>query len=313
MQVVQRGWTLQESIAPASVEFFSREGEYLGMNTTPEQQIHEITGIPVAALRGSPLSQSGSDERMRWAAECHTTKREDKAYCSQGIFNVFIPVMYGEGENASIRLREDIEKRLGRKLDLEKDLSQSCIYGLVLSLGGLPASHHKQGLIHTAVSPLRPDLSARGKNIIVTGGGTGIGKAIAVAFAQAGAASVTILGRREDRLKTAAKEIGKNATNGATTIVYKVTDLMSCDETDAAFQSITDAWMLQTPGGIAGYDSDEFMRELNVNVLSAWNAVQAFLPLATPERTIINISARPCAHRTNARHERVRSQQGRRA
>jgi hypothetical protein len=98
-----------------SVEFFSREGEYLGSKTTLEQQIHEITGIPITALRGSPLSQFRSDERMRWAAKRHTKKREDEAYCLQGIFNVFIPVMYGEGENAFIRHGEEIDKRLGRK------------------------------------------------------------------------------------------------------------------------------------------------------------------------------------------------------
>jgi hypothetical protein len=43
----KRGWTLQELIAPTSVEFFSREGEYLGSRTTLEQQIHEVTGIPI--------------------------------------------------------------------------------------------------------------------------------------------------------------------------------------------------------------------------------------------------------------------------
>jgi hypothetical protein len=102
------------------VEFFSREREYLGSKRTLEQQIHGITGIPISALRGSPLSQFGADERMRWAAKRHTKKREDEAYCLQGIFNVFIPVMYGEGENAFIRLREEIDKRRRSKLDLEK-------------------------------------------------------------------------------------------------------------------------------------------------------------------------------------------------
>ena len=50
-----RGWTLQELVAPASVEFFSKEGEQLG-NKILERHIHEATGIPVKALQGSPLS-----------------------------------------------------------------------------------------------------------------------------------------------------------------------------------------------------------------------------------------------------------------
>jgi hypothetical protein len=52
-----RGWTLQELIAPASVEFFSVEGERLGDKKSLERQIHEITGITAQVLQGGPLSQ----------------------------------------------------------------------------------------------------------------------------------------------------------------------------------------------------------------------------------------------------------------
>jgi heterokaryon incompatibility protein (HET) len=45
-----RGWTLQELLAPGSLEFFSQEGHLLGNKKTLERQIHEITGIPVSAL-----------------------------------------------------------------------------------------------------------------------------------------------------------------------------------------------------------------------------------------------------------------------
>src|SRR5690349_19634984 len=52
-----RGWTLQELIAPISVEFFSREGWRIGDKASVEQLIHEITGIPPKALRNCPLDQ----------------------------------------------------------------------------------------------------------------------------------------------------------------------------------------------------------------------------------------------------------------
>jgi hypothetical protein len=52
-----RGWTLQELLAPVSVQFFSREGERLGDKRTLEQIIHEITTIPWDTLRGYPLHQ----------------------------------------------------------------------------------------------------------------------------------------------------------------------------------------------------------------------------------------------------------------
>jgi hypothetical protein len=51
-----RGWTLQELIAPASIEFFSKEGEVLGNKASLERHICEITGIPVKALRGGSFS-----------------------------------------------------------------------------------------------------------------------------------------------------------------------------------------------------------------------------------------------------------------
>ena len=92
-----RGWTLQELIAPASVEFFSREGKRLGDKKSLERQIHEITGIAVQALQGSPLSDFSVAERMSWAEKRETKRKEDKAYSLLGIFDIHMPLIYGEG------------------------------------------------------------------------------------------------------------------------------------------------------------------------------------------------------------------------
>lgn len=81
-----RGWTLQELIAPASVEFFSRDGTCLGNKQSLEQVIHEITEIALEALRGSPLSHFSVEERFSWAEKRMTTRGEDAAYCLLGIF-----------------------------------------------------------------------------------------------------------------------------------------------------------------------------------------------------------------------------------
>ncbi|EXJ62786.1 hypothetical protein A1O7_03225 [Cladophialophora yegresii CBS 114405] len=106
-----RGWTLQELLAPASVEFFSQEEERLGNKETLEKQIHEITGIPIGALRGSSLSQFSVEERMRWVAKRNTKKKEDKAYCLLGIFGVSMPLIYGEGEKKALdRLQREIDE-----------------------------------------------------------------------------------------------------------------------------------------------------------------------------------------------------------
>jgi hypothetical protein len=107
-----RAWTLQELIAPHSIEFFSREDERLGDKRSLELSLHEITGIPVEVFRGNPLTQFSIEERMLWAAERTAKCREDKAYCLLGIFGLHMPLIYGKGrENAFIRLEEEIGKR----------------------------------------------------------------------------------------------------------------------------------------------------------------------------------------------------------
>jgi hypothetical protein len=107
-----RGWTLQELLAPDRVEFFSKECRPLGSKISLEQEIHEISGIPLDVLRGRPLTELSIDERMGWADNRSTTIKEDKVYCLLGVFNVFLPLIYGEGEAyARIRLSEEIQKR----------------------------------------------------------------------------------------------------------------------------------------------------------------------------------------------------------
>jgi Heterokaryon incompatibility protein (HET) len=106
-----RGWTLQELLAPSSVEFFSQEYNRLGDKRSLERHIHEITRIAVPALRGTPVSQFGVDERLSWAENRLTTRKEDKAYSLLGIFDIQMPLLYGEGrERALKRLREEIDK-----------------------------------------------------------------------------------------------------------------------------------------------------------------------------------------------------------
>jgi hypothetical protein len=107
-----RGWTLQELIAPISVEFFSTTRELLGDKNSLEQHICEITRIPSRALRGSPLAEFSATEQMFWAETRQTTREEDIAYSLLGIFEVYMPLVYGEGRaNAIGRLREAIDRK----------------------------------------------------------------------------------------------------------------------------------------------------------------------------------------------------------
>ncbi|KAI0159524.1 HET-domain-containing protein [Xylariaceae sp. FL1272] len=107
-----RGWTLQELIAPRSVEFFSREGQRLGDKKSLERQIAQRTNITVLALHGTSLAEFNIDVRFGWAKNRETTREEDWAYSLFGIFGVFMPLLYGEGrENAVLRLRRTIKSK----------------------------------------------------------------------------------------------------------------------------------------------------------------------------------------------------------
>ncbi|KAF2260348.1 vegetative incompatibility protein HET-E-1 [Lojkania enalia] len=106
-----RGWTLQELLAPRTVEFFSREQRKLGDKISLKSQINKITNIPHVVLDGAPLSQFSVNERFRWREHRKTTRDEDGAYSLLGIFGVDLAPMYGEGaEGAFRRLMDEIHK-----------------------------------------------------------------------------------------------------------------------------------------------------------------------------------------------------------
>jgi hypothetical protein len=111
-----RGWTLQELVAPKSVEFFSVEGERLGNKYTLVQELYSITEISIEALQGSPLGEFGVDERMSWMGQRKTKREEDMAYSLLGIFNVHMPLIYGEGQKIALaRLQQEIKGSSGEE------------------------------------------------------------------------------------------------------------------------------------------------------------------------------------------------------
>lgn len=73
--------------------------------------VNSITRIPTAVLdRSRSLSDVGIAERMQWASDRITTRLEDQAYSLMGLFDINMPLLYGEGKKAFIRLQEEILK-----------------------------------------------------------------------------------------------------------------------------------------------------------------------------------------------------------
>ncbi|KAF2674768.1 HET-domain-containing protein [Microthyrium microscopicum] len=111
-----RGWTLQELIAPRELRFYDAVWTPLGSRETLVDMISDLTRIPKqVCLDSSTISQFSVAQRMSWAATRQTRRLEDNAYCLLGIFDINMPLLYGEGEKAFLRLQMEI---LTRTMDL---------------------------------------------------------------------------------------------------------------------------------------------------------------------------------------------------
>ncbi|KAH7141424.1 heterokaryon incompatibility protein-domain-containing protein [Dactylonectria estremocensis] len=141
-----RGWTLQELIAPRCVMFFDRRWVCFGSrNGNLQDRLSECTGILPQILAGARCSCDGSNLRdsgrkgpiregacvrcgtpdelprslsclhasvkLGWAARRETTRVEDAAYSLMGLFDVNMPLLYGEGRKSFMRLQQEIVKR----------------------------------------------------------------------------------------------------------------------------------------------------------------------------------------------------------
>lgn len=114
-----RGWTLQELIAPSDIVFFNRRWRSIGNRYGLAEELESTTGIDYLLLRSfgrtemsaqSILASISVASRLFWASKRRTTRAEDAAYCLMGLYNVNMPLLYGEGEKAFARLQEEIIK-----------------------------------------------------------------------------------------------------------------------------------------------------------------------------------------------------------
>ena len=119
-------------------------------------------------------------------------------------------------------------------------------------------------------------LSLADRTYLVTGGGSGIGKGVAIALVDAGA-RVMIVGRNADRLAAAVSDIEGHAGDGGGAVRYEPTDVTNEDETARAVDAAT-AWSgrlhgvvhcaggSETIGPITQIDSDAWRRTVDLNV-----------------------------------------------
>ncbi|KAL1632818.1 hypothetical protein SLS56_003308 [Neofusicoccum ribis] len=105
----KRGWTLQELLAPKDVIFFDGNWVEIGTKIGLAGAVKSITNIEeMFLLKPKLIRETTIARRMSWAATRQSTRIEDMAYSLMGIFNVNMPVIYGEGREAFTRLQLEI-------------------------------------------------------------------------------------------------------------------------------------------------------------------------------------------------------------
>ena len=165
--------------------------------------------------------------------------------------------------------------------------------------------HHDQ---YPAIDPTQPQFDCSQKIILITGGGRGIGKAIAIGFAKAHAKGIALLGRTRSSLEEAAAEV-KKASGGRTDVHTVTADIMvqgqvidAMDSVITHFDETVPDVLVNNAGGILGLgsladlDIDEFMKAYDLNVRGPLTVLQTYLRANrhhspdTP-RTVINLSS----------------------
>lgn len=155
-----RGWTLQELLAPREVVFLDRHWRVIGLKTTSntphtdlKEDISVATGIPWHDLRSITISGPRNiAKKMSWLSRRHTSRIEDMAYCMLGIFGVNMPLLYGEGSKAFLRLQLEIikisddESIFAWFLPVNEDLFASPRYGILASS---PSAFARSGQVVT--------------------------------------------------------------------------------------------------------------------------------------------------------------------
>jgi NAD(P)-dependent dehydrogenase (short-subunit alcohol dehydrogenase family) len=152
---------------------------------------------------------------------------------------------------------------------------------------------------YPAINPTLPQLSTKGKNIVISGGGSGIGPEIARSFAKSGASSISIFGRTEKSLLQTKEKLENEYPN--IKIYSYVADIVNRSSIDKVFQSINSAvGAVDILIANAGYmpdllsvtkaDPENWWNGFEINVKGAFNLVSAFVPVASKSASIINIS-----------------------
>ena len=100
---------MQELLAPFNVEFYDKDWHFIGDKAELASKISAATGINQKYIANwDAVNEASVAARLSWASRRQTTKLEDQAYCLLGLFDVNMPLLYGEGHQVFLRLQQEI-------------------------------------------------------------------------------------------------------------------------------------------------------------------------------------------------------------
>ncbi|KAF1934132.1 HET-domain-containing protein [Didymella exigua CBS 183.55] len=157
-----RGWTLQELLAPPTVEFFSKEGIKLGDKLLLTEELRKATGIPDSALYGTPLSDFDVHERISWSEHRTTTIPADSAYSLMGILGVSLSPIDGESPaEAMKRVIDEVDKQIHCVRDLRLTNPRDDRKRIEETKGGLLKDSYRWVLDNSTFQQWQQDLDSR--------------------------------------------------------------------------------------------------------------------------------------------------------
>lgn len=157
-----RGWTLQELLAPSIVDFFSYEGIKLGSKLSLSSILHEITGIPKAALQGQSLFDFNVNQRVLWNEHRETKIPTDRAYSLMGILGVSLSPFDGESvAEAMKRVTDEVDKQNKCIQDIRQTDPRHDKQRIEETGGGLLEDPHRWILDNTTFKKWKEDQHSR--------------------------------------------------------------------------------------------------------------------------------------------------------